>query len=218
MISPPGRLQGAAVTRHPIRGARERESPPHAVADQPFIAASVSASRSWSFQPEPHASGLAFGYTTFRGWAANTKVGDGLWKRFRRYGWLLAIGYAMAMPALSLTRLLAIDDPNTLQNWMRVDVLQHTGLSLAILQLIAVVVRTEIDYRKPATLGDHLIISGRLERLERARFWVAFEIRRMGEETLLITCRQSLALVQMPQGRPLRLPEDWAEKIGRAHV
>jgi hypothetical protein len=89
------------------------------------------------------ASGLAFGYTTFRGWAANTKVGDGLWKRFRRYGWLLAIGYAMAMPALSLTRLLAIDDPGTLQNWMRVDVLQHTGLSLAILQLIAVVVRTE---------------------------------------------------------------------------
>lgn len=83
---------------------------------------------------------------------------------------------------------------------------------MATTQIYPVVVRTEIDYRKPATLGDHLIIQGRLERLERARFWVAFEIRRMGEETLLITCRQSLALVQMPQGRPLRLPEDWAEK------
>jgi YbgC/YbaW family acyl-CoA thioester hydrolase len=83
---------------------------------------------------------------------------------------------------------------------------------MATTQIYPVVVRTEIDYRKPATLGDHLIIQGRLERLERARFWVAFEIRRMGEETLLITCRQSLALVQMPQGKPLRLPEDWAEK------
>lgn len=79
-------------------------------------------------------------------------------------------------------------------------------------QIYPVVVRTEIDYRKPATLGDHLIIQGKLERLERARFWVAFEVRREGEETLLITCRQSLALVQMPQGRPMRLPEDWAEK------
>ncbi len=89
------------------------------------------------------ASGLAFGYTTFRGWAANTKVGDGLWKRYRRYGWLLAIGYAMAMPALSLTRLLAIDDPHTLRQWLRVDVLQHIGLSLVILQSLAVLLRTE---------------------------------------------------------------------------
>lgn len=83
---------------------------------------------------------------------------------------------------------------------------------MAQTQVYPVVVRTEIDYRKPATLGDELVIQGRLERVERARFWVAFEIRRAGEETVLITCRQSLALVQMPQGRPLRLPEDWQEK------
>ncbi len=79
-------------------------------------------------------------------------------------------------------------------------------------QVYPVVVRTEIDYRKPATLGDELIISGRLERVERVRFWVAFEVRRVGEETVLITCRQSLALVQMPQGKPMRLPLDWPEK------
>ena len=89
------------------------------------------------------ASGLAFGYTTFRGWAANTRVGDGLWKRFRRYGWLLAIGYAMSMPALSLSRLLAIDDPDTWRQWLRVDVLQHIGVSLVLLQSLAVLLRTE---------------------------------------------------------------------------
>lgn len=89
------------------------------------------------------ASGLAFGYTTFRGWASNTKVGDGLWRRYRRYGWLLAIGYAMAMPALSLTRLLAIDNPDTWRLWLRVDVLQHIGVSLVILQSLAVLLRTE---------------------------------------------------------------------------
>ncbi len=87
---------------------------------------------------------------------------------------------------------------------------------MASTQVYPVVVRTEIDYRKPATLGDELVISGRLERVERVRFWVAFEIRRAGEDLVLITCRQSLALVQMPQGRPLRLPEDWSEKY--AHL
>lgn len=83
---------------------------------------------------------------------------------------------------------------------------------MASTQIYPVVVRTEIDYRKPATLGDVLIISGKLESLERVRFWVSFEIRRQGEDTVLISCRQSLALVQMPQGKPLRLPEDWLEK------
>lgn len=79
-------------------------------------------------------------------------------------------------------------------------------------QLYPVVVRTEIDYRKPATLGDELIVRGRLESVERVRFWCAFEMVRASDETLLITCRQALAMVQMPQGRPMRLPDDWFEK------
>jgi len=83
---------------------------------------------------------------------------------------------------------------------------------MAQTQLYPVVVRTEIDYRKPARLGDELVIHGKLELIERARFWCSFEIRRKDEEALLITCRQSLALVQMPQGRPMRLPADWKEK------
>ncbi len=76
-------------------------------------------------------------------------------------------------------------------------------------QLYPVVLRTEIDYRKPAALGDELVIQGRLDSVERVRFWCAFEMRRASDDTLLITCRQSLALVQMPQGRPARLPKDW---------
>lgn len=76
-------------------------------------------------------------------------------------------------------------------------------------QLYPVVVRTEIDYRKPATLGDELIVRGRLESVERVRFWCAFEMIRAHDELLLITCRQALAMVQMPQGKPVRLPDDW---------
>jgi YbgC/YbaW family acyl-CoA thioester hydrolase len=87
---------------------------------------------------------------------------------------------------------------------------------MAETQLFPVVVRTEIDYRKPAKLGDELAIRGRLERVEKARFWCAFEVVRLADSQLLITCRQSLALVQMPAGRPLRLPADWADKY--AHL
>jgi YbgC/YbaW family acyl-CoA thioester hydrolase len=87
---------------------------------------------------------------------------------------------------------------------------------MAQTQLYPVVVRTEIDYRKPAALGDELIVRGHLDRVERARFWCAFEIRRAEDDALMITCRQSLALVQMPQGRPQRLPFDWAERY--AHL
>ena len=87
---------------------------------------------------------------------------------------------------------------------------------MAETQLYPVVVRTEIDYRKPAKLGDEILIRGRLEKVERVRFWCAFEVVRASDEQLLITCRQSLALVQMPQGKPVRLPEDWPQKY--AHL
>ncbi len=73
--------------------------------------------------------------------------------------------------------------------------------------LYAVVVRTEIDYRRPARLGDTLVVKGWLDEVERVRFWCAFEIRREGDGQLLVTCRQRLAMVQMPEGRPARLPE-----------
>jgi YbgC/YbaW family acyl-CoA thioester hydrolase len=79
-----------------------------------------------------------------------------------------------------------------------------------------VVVRTEIDYRKPAVLGDFLTVHGRLESVERMRFWCAFEIRRKSDQTLIVQSRQMLALIQMPAGRPIRLPADWSERF--AHL
>ena len=81
--------------------------------------------------------------------------------------------------------------------------------SMAASKLYPVVVRTEIDYKRPATLGDHLRIHGRVDELQRARFWCAFEVRRESDDALLITSRQCLALVRMPEGRPMRLPAEW---------
>jgi len=72
-----------------------------------------------------------------------------------------------------------------------------------------VVVRTEIDYRRAARLGDRLVIEGWLDRAERARFWCAFRITRPQDGTLIADCRQMLALIEMPTGKLLRLPEHW---------
>lgn len=77
-----------------------------------------------------------------------------------------------------------------------------------------VLTRTEIDYKRPAKLGDWLIIRGRLAEISRARFWCAFEMIRESDGAVLVTARQSLALVQMPEGKPMRLPTDWAERWG----
>ena len=51
-------------------------------------------------------------------------------------------------------------------------------VEMAETQRYPVVVRTEIDYRRAAKLGDRLRIEGWLDRLERVRFWCGFQIRR----------------------------------------
>jgi YbgC/YbaW family acyl-CoA thioester hydrolase len=87
-------------------------------------------------------------------------------------------------------------------------------LGLAVVEMAQketypVVIRTEIDYRRAARLGDRLIIEGWLDRFERARFWCAFRITRPQDNTLIAECRQMLALIEMPTGKLLRLPEHW---------
>ena len=76
-------------------------------------------------------------------------------------------------------------------------------------QRYPVVVRTEIDYRRGAQLGDELLIEGWLDRIERARFWCAFRITRPSDRIVIADCRQMMALVQMPEGTVLRLPGEW---------
>ncbi len=89
---------------------------------------------------------------------------------------------------------------------------EQLGMRLATMadeKKFPVVVRTEIDYRRPAKLGDKLVIDGWLDRLERVRFWCAFRIVRPADGALIATCRQMLAIVEMPAAKLLRLPEDW---------
>ncbi|MGZ5025125.1 MAG: acyl-CoA thioesterase, partial [Chthoniobacterales bacterium] len=70
-------------------------------------------------------------------------------------------------------------------------------------------VRTEIDYRRAAKLGDQLVVDGWLDRLERVRFWCAFQIKRADDDSVIFECRQTQAIIEMPSAKLLRLPEDW---------
>ena len=81
-------------------------------------------------------------------------------------------------------------------------------------RVFPVVVRIEVDYLRPAKLGDWLVIRGRLDELSRARFWCAFEMIRESDGVTLVTARQALALVARPAGKPQRLPAGWLGQWG----
>jgi acyl-CoA thioester hydrolase len=78
--------------------------------------------------------------------------------------------------------------------------------------LVAVVARTEIDYLKPARLGDKLLVTAELIRLEKIRSFMRFEITSAGKpELVFVRCVQTMVPVQLPGGRPQRVPQTWRD-------
>jgi len=78
--------------------------------------------------------------------------------------------------------------------------------------LVPVVARTEIDYLKPARLGDHLVVSAELVRMEKVRFLIRFEIASAAQPDLIfVRCLQTMVTVQLPGGRPQRVPSAWCD-------
>lgn len=74
-----------------------------------------------------------------------------------------------------------------------------------------VLVSHEVHYHSPAFLADKIHIHGCVERVEKSSIFFYFEVRRAENDKLCVTVRQRLALVQMPQGRPCRIPDFWHE-------
>ena len=78
--------------------------------------------------------------------------------------------------------------------------------------LVAVVARTEIDYVKPARLGDKLLIHAELSGLEKVRMFMSFTIALADKpEVVFVRCVQTMVTVQLPGGRPQRVPKAWME-------
>jgi acyl-CoA thioester hydrolase len=78
--------------------------------------------------------------------------------------------------------------------------------------LVAVVARTEIDYLRPARLGDSLLVAAELFGMEKVRFHLRFEISSaLKPEMVFVRCLQTMVPVQLPGGRPQRVPAAWRE-------
>ncbi len=94
------------------------------------------------------------------------------------------------------------------------DALGLTVTEMTASGLFPTVARTEIDYRKPARLGDRLRVRAWVERLEKVRMHCRFDMHRIGDdEALLSECRQVVVLVQLPAGRPRRIPPEWVALV-----
>ena len=82
--------------------------------------------------------------------------------------------------------------------------------------LVPVVARTEIDYLKPARLGEHLAVSAELIRMEKVRFLIRFEISPAAHPSpVFVRCIQTMVTVQLRGGRPQRVPAAWRDAYPR---
>jgi 4-hydroxybenzoyl-CoA thioesterase/acyl-CoA thioester hydrolase len=78
--------------------------------------------------------------------------------------------------------------------------------------LFPAVVRTEIDYRSPARLGDEIRVVARLMAVEKVRAICEFRLIASapgGEPRPVAAASQVVALIQLPEGRPRRMPSEW---------
>jgi YbgC/YbaW family acyl-CoA thioester hydrolase len=85
-------------------------------------------------------------------------------------------------------------------------------LSMTETGLFPVVIRTEIDYRIPARLGHEVTVTARLAAVDKVRATCDFSLTLTGHDGTTKTvaeARQIVALVQMPEGRPKRIPSEW---------
>lgn len=85
-------------------------------------------------------------------------------------------------------------------------------LSMTETGLFPVVIRTEIDYRTPARLGHEVTVRARLTAVDKVRATCDFLLTIATPDSApktMAEARQIVALVQMPEGRPKRIPPEW---------
>jgi hypothetical protein len=88
-------------------------------------------------------AGLAFGITTFPKWAEQTRFSPATRRRLVRYLTIIGIGYLLHLPSFSLVRALQLTSVERLERVVRVDALQHIGVSLMLMQLLAIGLRRQ---------------------------------------------------------------------------
>jgi hypothetical protein len=86
-------------------------------------------------------SGFAFSVATSRHWGAHQRFSPAVFKRVRRFGLFLLLGYAIHFP-VSRFRMLASLTEEQWRSFLMVDVLQLIGATFLMIQLLVFVVRS----------------------------------------------------------------------------
>ena len=71
-----------------------------------------------------------------------------------------------------------------------------------------VLLRHEIDYRRPAVAGDEVVVRTRVGRLEGITFERLTEVRRARDDRVLVESRTMWAPIDPRTGRPRRVSEE----------
>lgn len=73
--------------------------------------------------------------------------------------------------------------------------------------IIMPVVDLQVKYHSPAYYDDLLDVVARFDGIPSIRVPIDYEVRRRGDETLLVTGRVTLCFVDQARNRPIRAPE-----------
>ena len=76
-----------------------------------------------------------------------------------------------------------------------------------------VLTRTEVEYVKPAKLGDRVRVVSRLGEVGKVRFTVESEVQG-SEGQLFCRAKQELVAVNLKTGKAIGLREDWVKQHG----
>lgn len=91
--------------------------------------------------------------------------------------------------------------------------LQHLFGSATPDGLDIMLVRSEMDFRQPARGGDRLQVGARCTRIGRSSFTMAFQIRREGDEALLVEGKLTYVNVNPETGKAEPIPERHRQKF-----
>jgi acyl-CoA thioester hydrolase len=76
-----------------------------------------------------------------------------------------------------------------------------------------IVARVEIDYRRPALPGDHLIVRLRVDAMGRSSFTVAYEILNTRTRELVAEARSVQVAYDYATGRPVPLSDELRARL-----
>jgi uncharacterized membrane protein len=94
-------------------------------------------------------SGISFTLSSLKYWDSYTQPTQKLFRRVRRFGFFVLLGYAMHLPVKSFHDFRYLDLPGW-QGWLQVDVLQCVGITLIFLQLLVWVAGDQERFAKLA--------------------------------------------------------------------